>query len=258
MICENIELIDYFVDNDPKLIGTVLMGKEIKSPDVLLAEDKSNIFVIIGCMEMVSSVKVQLNSMGFEENVNYVWAVSFLGNNHTPDFYHRAGWEEMQEPFWNDSDNTRLRAQAAASLVDFSKVSTVMDLGAGQCYVKEFLPEGVEYIPVDYLKRGGIDIICDFNQYEFPDKKADCVFLVGVLQYVQDWKWLVRRTSKAVRNGGQLVILGLNSSRIKEMHWRSFPFTFQIVLLLKEYGLEMVEGLDWRLYGTLLKFIKVS
>lgn len=40
--------IDYFLDNDPNLIGTTYLGKEIKSPDALLQENKEDILILIG------------------------------------------------------------------------------------------------------------------------------------------------------------------------------------------------------------------
>lgn len=58
--------IDYFVDNDPELIGTTYMGKPIYSPDKLLEEDKDNILILIGSIIYHLEIEFQLKDMGFE------------------------------------------------------------------------------------------------------------------------------------------------------------------------------------------------
>ena len=38
-----------------------------------------------------------------------------------------------------------------ARIIDFEKVETVIDIGAANGRIKEFLPRHVQYIPVDYI-----------------------------------------------------------------------------------------------------------
>lgn len=40
--------VDYFVENDPDLIGTTYLGKPVYAPEKLLEEDKNEILILIG------------------------------------------------------------------------------------------------------------------------------------------------------------------------------------------------------------------
>jgi hypothetical protein len=73
--------------------------------------------------------------------------------------------------------------------------STVMDLGCGRMWLREFL-HGNPYYPVDYTHRGNGTIVCDFNKKEFPDQRADVAFVSGTLEYVADPQWFVARVAR--------------------------------------------------------------
>ncbi len=68
--------------------------------------------------------------------------------------------------------------------------SSVMDLGCGKMWVRNFLVDCV-YIPVDYASRGEETIVCDFNKGEFPDRNVDVAFVSGCLEYVENPRWFV-------------------------------------------------------------------
>ena len=76
--------IDYFVDNDPELVGTTYMGKPIYSPDKLLEEDKDKILILIGSIVYHLEIEFQLKDMGFEEDIHYKWAIGFCGDDKCP------------------------------------------------------------------------------------------------------------------------------------------------------------------------------
>ncbi len=80
------------------------------------------------------------------------------------------------------------------------RVGSVMDLGAGQMFLKTMLPEMVAYYPVDYLQRAPETIVCDFNRMEFPERKADYVVAAGILHFVQNSKWFFERVSGCTDN----------------------------------------------------------
>lgn len=92
---------------------------------------------------------------------------------------------EYFDPAWKQ------RIELMASLIPVESKS-VMDLGCGKMWLKAFLPEAVDYIPVDYTDRGAGTIVCDFNQGEFPPHQADTAFISGCLEYVHDYRAFIR------------------------------------------------------------------
>lgn len=66
------------------------------------------------------------------------------------------------------------------------KTDSVLDLGCGQMWLKEFLSSSNSYTGVDYQQRDSETIVCNFNNHEFPDVKADVFFISGCLEYVID------------------------------------------------------------------------
>lgn len=63
--------IDYFVDNDPNLIGTTYLGKTIHSPEKLLQENKDEIIILIGSIIYHTEIEFQLREMGFENETHF-------------------------------------------------------------------------------------------------------------------------------------------------------------------------------------------
>ncbi len=68
---------------------------------------------------------------------------------------------------------------------------SILDLGCGQMWLKEYIPKNCVYIPVDYQKRDSETIICDFNKNEFPELKVNVAFVSGCFEYVNDYTQFV-------------------------------------------------------------------
>ena len=85
---------------------------------------------------------------------------------------------------------------------------TVMDLGCGPGWLKEYLPLGCTYYGCDLVARDHDTLMSDFNKHEFPEVVVDVAFASGVLEYVRDWRWFV----KAVARNSQRVILSYCTS----------------------------------------------
>jgi hypothetical protein len=73
--------------------------------------------------------------------------------------------------------------------------STVMDLGCGLEWLKDFLPDNCVYYGCDYKKRNENTILCNFNKKQFPDLDVDVCFVSGCLEYIFDYKWFISRIS---------------------------------------------------------------
>jgi len=67
-----------------------------------------------------------------------------------------------------------------------------MDLGCGLMTLREFLPEGCRYQPVDLIRRVPETIICDFNSHQLPPYELyDVVVCAGLLEYIYDLDWFI-------------------------------------------------------------------
>jgi pyruvyltransferase len=87
------------------------------------------------------------------------------------------------DPRWEvELPNCTGRIKRMAELIE---PGIVMDIGAGKMELKEFLPEGCKYIPVDFVKRCEDTILCDLNgKKDFP--VCDTAVFSGVLEYIKD------------------------------------------------------------------------
>lgn len=87
------------------------------------------------------------------------------------------------------------RIRKLLDYVDLASISSLMDLGAGGQHVKQYLPDTVRYIPVDYKQREYCmeTIICDFNAGEFPTCQADVVYCSGILEYIEKPEEWIRK-----------------------------------------------------------------
>ncbi len=84
------------------------------------------------------------------------------------------------------------RARIAADFLPAG--SSVLDLGCGAMALERSLPPGCEYLPCDLVRRDERTQICDFNRDQFPDAPGATIStLLGVLEYIHDWKGLLRR-----------------------------------------------------------------
>jgi len=72
--------------------------------------------------------------------------------------------------------------------------STVLDLGCGAMVLERSLPPGCRYLTCDAVRRDERSVVRDFNRGELPPKAgATIVTLLGVLEYIYDWKAFLQR-----------------------------------------------------------------
>ena len=97
----------------------------------------------------------------------------------------------IQWDVWNDRMKRIYDLVASDFLED--RAHSVLDLGAGQMYLRELLPDNIEYYPVDYLSRCAETLVCDFELHQFPQKRADIVVAAGILHFVSDAEWFLEQ-----------------------------------------------------------------
>jgi hypothetical protein len=76
---------------------------------------------------------------------------------------------------------------------------TILDLGCGEMWLKEYISENRIYFGCDYIKRDEATIICDFNKKEFPKIHVDLCFISGCLEYVEDVNWFINRVCECCK-----------------------------------------------------------
>ena len=258
--------VDYFVDNNPNLIGTTYMGKPIYSPEKLLEEDKENIVILIGSIIYHLEIEFQLKDMGFEAEVHYQWAISFMGDDTCPRLWHYTDWTDRDKNSANlyyveEGLEALERLKMVARLIDFGKITTVVDLCAANGRIEEFLPSNTNYIPVDYTKYSDRTVLCDLNRHEFPvlstPIEKTCVIMVASIQYVHDWKWLIKQISE---HCASFICVHNDFARINREYRRTHynnncaVFNHEIILEARKFGLELVEAYDYHLRCVIMKF----
>lgn len=262
--------IDYFVDNDPKLIGTTYMGKMIYPPEKLLEEDKDNIIILIGSIIYHTELEFQLKDMGFEEEKHYQWGISFAGDEVCPKLWHHTEWNDREQNAINltaveSGEYWLSRLKYVARLIDFSRISTVVDLGGATGRIREFLPNTIQYFSVDYIPYSVDTVVCNLNQHEFPqissDREKTCYLLVETIGYVHDWKWLLKEIASRCNS---FICVHNDFVRINREYRRTHYnrevsiFNHEIIIEMQKLGFEMAEAYDYRLKTVIMRFEKVD
>lgn len=117
----------------------------------------------------------------------------------------------------------------AETLRSDASVHSVLDVGAGQGTLAHLLGRDVRYLGLDITGRKEPDDqwppirFCDFDKMDslsaLIDRPFDAVVVSGVLEYLQDWRALLRAvTEQAIRPGGMLIV-----SAIYFRFYETFP-----------------------------------
>lgn len=258
--------IDYFVDNDPKLIGTTYIGKPIYSPEELLKENKDDIIILIGSIIYHLEIELQLKDMGFKENIHFQWAISFTGDDKCPRLWHYTEWNDRDKNFANlryieENPESLERLKIVARLIDFKKISTIVDLGAANGRIEEFLPKHINYVPVDYTKYSEKTVLCNLNEYEFPalssSPETTCIVMIGAIQYVHDWRWLLTQISEHcfsfICTHNDFVRMNREYRRT-HFNNNAVIFNHQIILEAQKLGFKLAEAYDFHLRCVIMRF----
>lgn len=260
--------IDYFVDNDAGLIGTTYLGKPVYAPEKLLEEDRNNILILIGSIIYHTEIEFQLKDMGFEEGVHYQWGIGFCGDEKCPRLWRHTEWNDREKNarnfnFIEENAEALQRLKMVSRLIDFDRCNTVVDICAANGRLREFLPEQVRYIPVDYIPYSEDTVLCDLTKQEFPDlgEATDaggvCILLIAGLQYAPDWKWLLKRIAESCTAficAHNDFVRANREYRRTSYNSNNAVFNHQIILEMQRLGFTMAEAYDFHLRTVIMKF----
>lgn len=131
-------------------------------------------------------------------------------------------WTDVEGSY--DWTTNHRRIAAMAQWLDENDHS-VIDFGAGDCYLKQCLRPGVTYIPTDYVARTPEHIKYDFNVDPFPNLHADVSFLAFMLYLAEDWKTLLGNVCRISSNK---VVIGIGiknrNSKLAQLGGGTFYF----------------------------------
>lgn len=138
--------------------------------------------------------------------------------------------------------------------------ASVIDLGCGKMWLKEFIKNSV-YYPVDYVWRGEGTIICDLNKDKFPDIKSDISFVSGCLEYIEDYKSFICNIS----NNSKKCILSYCTTDLipdikerKSLAWVNHLSRQEILDIFTEKSMQLVEENMFQLLNSIFVFSKIS
>lgn len=256
--------IDYFVENDEDWIGQTYLGKPIY-PISQLLKDKDNVFILIGSIIYHTEIEFQLNEMGFEKDKDYMWGIAFPGDTKCGRLWYKTEWNDQKNNIslraCEDGEYSKTRMQIVSKLID-KDVRTVLELGAANERIREFLPATVEYIPCDYIKYTDQTVLCDFTKKEFPHidtKEKMCVLDISVVSYATDWKWFL---SEIAQICDVYICANDDFARINREYRRAHftkntvVFNHEIILEMQKLGFTLEEAYDFRLRVVIMKFRK--
>lgn len=105
----------------------------------------------------------------------------FIAARRTPDWSDASAFDPAWKP----------RTKRMAAMLRDAR--SILDIGCGSCWLKEFLRPDVLYHPLDQVRRGPDTIVCDLNKKQFPRLAVDACFVSGCLEYIRDVPWLIGR-----------------------------------------------------------------
>lgn len=185
----------FFCDNFKSGIEKFTGAKIIKPSE--LAEKYFDAYVIVCAANPDFSKQIfdQLKQMNFpSDNIFSLEQISSAVREETNG---GISWQEAEPSF--DWTYYRGQIEQMAKWIDSSDKS-VIDFGAGEEYLKNFLNSDVKYIPTDYVARSENTLVYDFNKDPFPNISADVSVLNQILYYPKDWKIFLENVCNSTRH----------------------------------------------------------
>lgn len=218
-----------------------------------IEEGKEKAYILIQSFYYYNAIKQELIRSGFQEGKDFISVIDYSYKNKKRINAEKYQWKK-QEFF---AETWEKRIEIMAGLID-KDCKSVLDMGCGECKLKKYLHNKVEYYGCDYKKREEGTIICDFNQYQYPrGVKADTIFISGALEYIQDYPWFIKKVCESrsdiilsyciVENSYDL------SHRVK-LGWKNHLSVYDILMLMKENKYILVETANYN-GNIIFKFV---
>lgn len=107
-------------------------------------------------------------------------------------------------------------------------------------HIRKFLAQDVIYYGCDYKKRDENTIVCDLAKGDFPDVHVDTVFMAGVLEYLGNWRDVLR---KMAEHGKQILLSysTIESAPKRSDLWVNELSEEDIISTIEGFGFSLIE-----------------
>lgn len=188
---KRMEEVKYFVDDDFAGEKLSFFNNDVNYPifltEKLKEEKKGQVVIIVSDNKRYQKAKKRLEELGFRENKDFYngWKLDKV-------FYKikelNDDWESYEKDNninYEDYYSWDWRAKKLFSLIT-TDVKSIMDVGCGNCRLKNYLNDDIVYYGLDYTRRDENTIVCDLNKDSLPKLKVDLYYMAGVIYYVDD------------------------------------------------------------------------
>ncbi len=191
--------VDYFVDHIQQKEEFKGIGgeKNIYPIEQLLKENKDEILIVISDNRLYKEAKMELEDMGFTEGIHFFngWRLDY---SFYKLYYDDSSWgkyENEQDGAIERADFNQ-RAKMMAQLIP-DDVRSVMDLGCGSAFLKNYISSDIQYYGLDYCERDSDTIVCDLNKEPLPDINVDMYYMAGLVYYIDDMEHFIAQMTNA-------------------------------------------------------------
>lgn len=151
-------------------------------------------------------------------------------------------WKQTEELYVDWDDRTAIIGAM------IKPGSTIIEFGAGNMALKNYLPRDCNYTPSDICKRSEEMLICDLNhRIKFNLDVYNTAIFSGVLEYVYDVEKVFQQISTSINN----IVLSYactdisNADRLRS-GWLSDYSKYELEAIFKKYDYELIEYKEWR------------
>ena len=197
---ERFEKIDFFLDEKEGEFKFHGACKKIHNYEYLNQIDKESLVIIITDSKRYEAIKELLEKYGLQENKHFFngWKLS---HQFYDICYADQEWIEFEKDNRNALSDMHIgwenRSKRMAELIP-TNVKSILDVGCGEGLIRQFLPNGIKYYGLDYIKRGEhVKYVCNLNEEWFPDIKVDLIFMAGVIEYLNNVKEFMEKVKGA-------------------------------------------------------------
>lgn len=168
-------------------------------------------------------------------------------------YFYRPKWKNIE--YFDECWKSRISAMAG--LIEDEHI--VLDIGCGKMWLKEYIDQSRIYFGCDYVQRDENTIVCDLNNHQFPELRADLCFVSGCFEYVEDFEWFI---DKIMLCAPALIIsyctrelqpdLGVR----KSMGWVNHLFLAEFITLIETRGFLLTKQPELITGDAIFKFIR--
>ena len=134
---------------------------------------------------------------------------------------------------------------------------SLLDLGCGKMHIRKYLNEQIKYYGCDYKKRDEETIVCDLAKGEFPSISVDTIFIAGVLEYLNNWRDVLKKCSDQC---SQIVMsyCTIDVAPQRNPVWVNCATHQEIVDEMLKNGFKLIDSTTWAETNEVFNFEKIN